>query len=107
MCPCQELSELGNKLAKVWEKERITFYSWNKWVENFKIYKAKAIHETPIPLGFFDELGIKVKSITGEKRVVEEVSSYQRTQGKSSNDSVDLIEMLYCKGGCHNGNGVI
>ena len=107
MCPCKELSELGNDLSTKWNKPRVTFYAWNDWVKESTLYNAKPIGSTPIPLGFFEGLDIKVKSLTGEETVIEEVEKYKNCKGTQKDKRVELIEMLYCKGGCHNGNGVV
>lgn len=102
MCPCKELSELGNKLAKKQHKKNITFYAWNEWAMQYPIPAVNKIGSTPIPMGFFDKAPIKVKGLTGEDEILSEIPKYKKIEIKD----VELIEMLYCKGGCHNGNGV-
>lgn len=54
---------------------------------------------SPIPPGFFDGLGLKTVSITGEK----EIRNYLRN---GISDEVQLVEMLFCNEGCHNGDGI-
>lgn len=94
--PCQALAGMGNALMlpKTW------FIPWNQFL---KLLGSEPIgtapKKSPIPPGFFDEMGIKTDSITGE----EEIRAYFR-QGVPND--VQLVEMLYCKEGCHNGDGI-
>lgn len=55
---------------------------------------------SPIPPGFFRELGQRTMSLTGRESIEQCVQdgSWQR---------VRLVEMLYCRDGCHNGDGVV
>lgn len=102
MCPCRALAHLGNNLASKKGKERIVFYAWNEWAAAHFISNARRIDFTPIPLGFFKDTGLEVRELTGEEEILSGVSSLR----KSSSKQVQIIEMLYCKGGCHNGDGV-
>ena len=56
--------------------------------------------ESPIPPGYFNSLDAKITSISGPETVEE----YFKNQQHKEND---LVEMLYCKNGCNNGDGVL
>lgn len=94
--PCQALADMGNamRLQNTW------FIPWNKFLESIGSEPiAKTLNESPIPPGFFEELAVKTDSVTGE----EEIRNYFE---KGIPDRVQLVEMLYCKDGCHNGDGI-
>lgn len=99
--PCQVLADMGNAL----QLSNTSFVPWNRFLENFEDapvrYKLK---ESPIPPGFFDSLELKTVSITGENEIQE---YFQTRFPKDMQDNVELVEMLFCKYGCHNGDGVI
>lgn len=94
--PCQSLADMGNALGFQYTH----FIPWNRFLEvigsapNCTLPKS-----SPIPPGFFKELNLKTVSLTGE----EEIRSYFE---KYRPDEVQLVEMLYCKEGCHNGDGI-
>lgn len=95
--PCQALADMGNALGL---KDTI-FVSWNRFAaflgeEPERIPQKKS----PIPPGFFSKLGLKTVSVTGE----EEIRDYFKD---GVPDDVELVEMLFCKDGCHNGDGII
>lgn len=95
--PCQALADMGNRLGlkDTW------FVPWNRLVEALgggpECIPQKA---SPIPPGFFTDLGLRTESISGE----EEIRNY--FQNGIANE-VQLIEMLFCQKGCHNGDGVM
>lgn len=94
--PCQALADMGNAfgLKDTW------FVPWNRFVEFIGSEPAGIPpKESPIPPGFFVALGLKTATITGE----EEIRNYFE---KYEPDEVELVEMLFCKGGCHNGDGI-
>lgn len=94
--PCLALADMGNAL----ELPETRFIPWNRFVEMLgQSPKGNSLMESPIPPGFFDELSVKTVSITGEEGVREYFEN-------GIPDEVKLIEMLLCKGGCHNGDGV-
>ena len=94
--PCQALADMGNALGL----KDTRFVPWNPFVEALgggpKCILPKA---SPIPPGFFDELGGKTVSLSGE----EEIRNYFKT---GVPEEVQLVEMLFCKNGCHNGDGI-
>ena len=76
------------------------FVPWNKFVQSIgEEMKNIPPKKSPIPPGFFDGLGLNTASVTGE----EDIRNYFRNYVP---DEVQLVEMLFCKEGCHNGDGI-
>ena len=105
--PCQALADMGNAL----ELPHTTFVTWNQFLAMFDdqpiqdsdTLVAQQLKASPIPPGFFEELGLKTVSVTGE----EEIRDYFQTCfAKGVPNNVQLVEMLFCKYGCHNGDGI-
>lgn len=95
--PCKALADMGNALGI----SKTKFISWNEFLTSFPdIPKSTMLKHSPIPLGFFEPLNLKCKSLTGK----EEIENYFK---KFQSNEVQLVEMLYCKDGCHNGDGVV
>lgn len=94
--PCQALADMGNALSL---KDTL-FVPWNKFVQSIgEEMKNIPPKKSPIPPGFFDGLGLNTASVTGE----EDIRNYFRNYVP---DEVQLVEMLFCKEGCHNGDGI-
>lgn len=94
--PCQALADMGNAL----ELKNTRFVSWNQFVKESGVtLTGKTLKKSPIPPGFFDALGIKTVSVTGEEEIRSHFHNYEP-------DKVQLVEMLFCKEGCHNGDGI-
>ena len=94
--PCQALADMGNAL----KIENTWFVPWNRFVESIGSGPVVNIPKaSPIPPGFFKDLEIKTDSVTGE----EEIKEYFKDGVPSD---VQLVELLYCKEGCHNGDGI-
>ena len=94
--PCQALADMGNALGL----ENTWFVPWNKFIEFIgSELEVRILKKSPIPPGFFDELGLKTVSITGE----DEIRNYFK---QDMSEEVQLVEILYCKDGCHNGDGI-
>ena len=96
--PCEDLAELGNSL----KLERTTFLTWKKFKElndiNLQISK---IESSPIPPGFFENLDIKTLSLCSKEKI-QNAFSYKFSELKN----YQIIELLYCENGCHNGDGL-
>ena len=95
--PCQALADMGNSL-KLYNTR---FFSWNSLLETLGERPEGNVPElSPIPPGFFRELGQRTMSLTGRECIEQCVQdgSWRR---------VRLVEMLYCRDGCHNGDGVV
>ena len=95
--PCESLAEYGNAL----KLQNTVFVTWNDFARKLDCSLQKTIlRKSPIPPGFFSPLKVKTKSITGSAKI--------RNFFKSKDVSgYTLIEMLYCKNGCNNGDGVL
>lgn len=94
--PCQALADMGNALGL----EDTWFVPWNQFLKLLGSEPAGiSPKQSPIPPGFFDELGLKTVSVTGEEELRNYFKSYVP-------DEVQLVEMLFCRDGCHNGDGV-
>lgn len=96
--PCEDLAELGNSL----KLERTTFLTWKNFKElndiNLQISK---IESSPIPPGFFENLDIKTLSLCSKEKI-QNAFSYKFSELKN----YQIIELLYCENGCHNGDGL-
>ncbi|MFD3156864.1 hypothetical protein ACFIJ5_08400 [Haloimpatiens sp. FM7330] len=92
--PCKALKQLGKDIFK--NKQGIEFYTWLEFCSIFGIPTASKCNLSPIPLGFFRDISENILEISGENKFNECFSQ----------DSYDIIEMLYCSGGCNNGDGV-
>ena len=96
--PCESLANHGNQL----QLEDTVFISWKEFLKTLDadlVVKEKSLEESPIPLGYFSSLDVNTESLSGKENI-EEYFSNERYKEK------DLIEMLYCDGGCNNGDGV-
>ena len=97
--PCDSLATYGNKK----QLEDTVFISWKEFLKELnssETVNVKQLDESPIPPGYFKALDAKVASISGP----ETVEKYFKNQQHQEND---LVEMLYCKNGCNNGDGVL
>lgn len=95
--PCKSLKDMGNNLRM----DNTIFMTWLEFLESLdQNIEGNVLDNTPIPLGFFDSLDVKKESISGN----DNIESYFR---KDKFKNLDMIEMLYCHNGCHNGDGVI
>ena len=96
--PCEDLAELGRGL----NLERTTFLTWKSFREQNAInLKMRSIEQSPIPPGFFANLGAKTLSL-GNKEKIQNTLSYKFSELKN----YQIIELLYCENGCHNGDGL-
>ena len=96
--PCQSLAVLGNSLGL----ENTRFIAWNRLAGGE--VRVRAIEDSPIPPGYF--AGICRKD--GQAAKVESVSSPEKIRAYVESGSwkqADLLELLYCKDGCHHGDG--
>ncbi|MBN8048191.1 hypothetical protein J0A94_10105 [Paraclostridium bifermentans] len=97
--PCKSLASYGNKK----DLEDTVFISWKEFIKKLNLYEkiqVKLLDESPIPLGYFNSLESKISSISGEENIE---AYFKNNLHKES----DLVEMLYCKNGCNNGDGVL
>ena len=96
--PCEDLAELGRRLNLA----RTTFLTWKSFREQNAInLKMRSIEQSPIPPGFFANLGVKTLSLDSKEKI-ENALSYKFSELKNYR----IIELLYCENGCHNGDGL-
>ena len=96
--PCEDLAELGRGLNLA----RTTFLTWKSFKEQNEInLEMKRLGVSPIPPGFFTNLGVKTLSL-GSKEKIQNALSYKFSELKN----YQIIELLYCENGCHNGDGL-
>lgn len=123
--PCRILAEQGNAL----ELPRTRFVSWKDFLSELGETMETAPEDSPIPPGFFTGLSVPVLSLSG----AEEIEAYLREEAaeETQNTAVEmtagtanegeqngeahtarpghgplLLELLYCRQGCHRGDGV-
>lgn len=95
--PCRILADMGNEQ----KLPDTRFVSWKQFLwELSDTLPGRRLGESPIPPGFFQPLGCRAVSLTGE----DAIRNYLREDGSGD---PRVIEMLFCKGGCHHGDGVI
>lgn len=95
--PCQALADMGNALGL----SETSFVPWNQFMASTgEVLKGACPKESPIPPGFFEGTGLKTLSVTGE----ENIRAYFENE---ASESAALVEMLFCEGGCHRGDGVL
>lgn len=94
--PCQALADLGNAL----HLPETHFLPWNTFLDSLGGgLTACPLQKSPIPLGFFAELDCRILSLTGEEEI-------QKYFARNVLPDTDLLEILVCKNGCHNGDGI-
>ena len=94
--PCQSLADVGNAL----KISNTVFVPWNTFLESLgDAPEGMMLKRSPIPLGFFQPLNLRCKSLSGEEEIRKFFKNPQL-------EDLQLIEMLYCKNGCHNGDGI-
>ena len=96
--PCEDLAQLGMELNLA----RTTFLTWKSFREQNAInLKMRNIEQSPVPPGFFTNLGVKTLSLSSKEKI-ENALSYKFSELKN----YQIIELLYCENGCHNGDGL-
>lgn len=96
--PCEDLAKLGRELNLT----QTTFLTWKDFKELNEInLSTNKINLSPIPVGFFENLGIKTLSLSGEEKI-QNAFSYKFNELKN----YQIIELLHCENGCHNGDGL-
>ncbi|PHV70229.1 hypothetical protein CS063_11200 [Sporanaerobium hydrogeniformans] len=97
--PCESLASYGNKIGL----EDTEFISWKVFLKKINLHRpvqVKVLGASPIPPGYFKTLEAKISSISGK----ENIESYFKMNLYKQDE---LVEMLYCQNGCHNGDGVL
>ncbi|QUH24525.1 hypothetical protein [Serpentinicella alkaliphila] len=99
--PCSQLVDCGNI---VFSNPRIEFITWNLFKKQIDYNKKNnKLSASPIPLGFFDSLNMKIEKVSGEAEIEDILDNIFL---KKCSKEVELCELLFCKDGCHNGDGV-
>lgn len=95
--PCRSLADMGNGL----KLPNTRFVPWNSLLESVgERPEGRSPDASPIPPGFFGDMGVEMVSITGKEAIEEYM-------GQDDWKKVRLMELLYCDQGCHNGDGVL
>ncbi|WP_283607451.1 hypothetical protein [Faecalispora anaeroviscerum] len=95
--PCSALKELGTSL----HLPGVEFLTFLELAARYHIpLHRKQLEASPIPPGFFSELGDAVKILDSR----EKIDHYFSEPIPGAHPA--LLEMLYCKAGCHHGDGV-
>jgi len=98
--PCSELVDYGKSLFG----ERILFLTWKDFRRDEALLPLYPRAEaSPIPPGFFNFPGIRVLEGSGPQTVTDLLG---RAEAGRIDTEVAILELLYCRDGCHNGNGV-
>jgi hypothetical protein len=89
--PCRAFKDYCLKGVKI--------RTWVEFREMLGFFPSqKKLEQTPIPLGFFKDLGAKIYGASGEENC-------RRLLAEMPSDAA-LLELLWCEGGCHKGDGL-
>lgn len=97
--PCESLASYGNCM----KLENTEFISWKEFLKQLdptRELQLQSLTQSPIPPGYFQTLEAQVTSISGK----ENIEAYFKTNAYTQDE---IVEMLYCHQGCHNGDGVL
>ena len=123
--PCRILAEQGNAL----ELPHTRFVSWKDFLSELGEALEPAPEASPIPPGFFTGLSVPVLSLSGQEEIEaylrdETIPEIQETAAGILTGTIEagdrnvkkdtaraersplLLELLYCRQGCHMGDGV-
>lgn len=130
--PCRILAEKGNAL----ELPRTRFVSWKDFLSELGETLESAPEASPIPPGFFTGLSVPVLSLSGQEAIEAYLQNAAMSEAQKTADrmmagiagvgnqdtesgerklkedtagterSPLLLELLYCRQGCHMGDGV-
>ncbi|MBS3938356.1 MAG: hypothetical protein KGZ50_07270 [Peptococcaceae bacterium] len=95
--PCTDFVAYGAKKLP----GQVRFITWKDFlreIDERSSFSRSVI--SPVPLGFFDGMGIPVVKVSGAKEITSLLAA---TIPKT--DSGYILEILYCPQGCHNGDG--
>jgi len=98
--PCSELADYGKALFG----DRIRFETWKAFQRTLGLGRLyPRADASPIPPGFFDYPGVRVLEGSGDGEVRDLLG---QAQAGRLDPGVEILELLYCRDGCHNGDGV-
>ncbi len=94
--PCRELKELGERQGMA----ATHFLTWKELVawQGIRLNRTD-LEKSPIPPGFFAEYGEQAACLTS-RQAIDEFFGGKGYKAKR------IAEMLICRDGCHNGNGM-
>lgn len=98
--PCTQLRDFSRKAMS--EKSGIEFYTWKEFIENEGMKSLGNIDKSPIPLGYFKDTFENVLELSSEEEILTGIRSLKKCNEKR----YEIVEMLYCKDGCNNGDGL-
>lgn len=98
--PCSQLRDFATERLK--GNRGIKFLTWKEFIENEGMKSLGKIDVSPIPLGFFENSFENVLEVSEESRILADFKMLKTSKEKK----YDIIEMLYCDGGCNSGNGL-
>lgn len=99
-CPCTYLRDFSRQAMN--DRVGIEFLTWKEFSENEGMNLSGTLDKSPIPLGYFQEAFKNVLEISSEDEIITEISNLKKCNEKK----YDIVEMLYCKNGCNNGDGL-
>lgn len=98
--PCSDLEDYGKALFG----DRIRFKTWKAFQRDEGLMQLfPRADASPVPPGFFAYPGVRVLERNGAENVTDLLG---RVEGKRLDPQVEILELLYCRDGCHNGDGV-
>lgn len=87
------------QLCSCIDLDRVVFMTWRKFVSESELdISIKPAADTPLPMGYFSELGVSTLWLSGSD-LSSIYSEIEEPKG------LRLIEYLYCNG-CHKGDGL-
>lgn len=96
--PCTALVRQGNSCLG----DLANFVTWKQFCVDQELrFEFDRASGSPIPPGFFNFPGYQIWEANGIHEVATMFEKVVR-----GNEGPDLLELLYCEGGCHNGDGV-
>lgn len=99
IAPCSWLVDKG---ISVWGT-KVRFQTWRKFSLENGLGDYPQLQISPVPPGFFKGLDLQVLEANGDgntQMLLEYADAGLLPKGTS------LLELLYCEGGCHRGDGV-
>jgi hypothetical protein len=98
--PCTDLALYGKALFR----NRIRFPTWRDFRRDEGLTQGfRKTDASPIPPGFFAFPGSRVLEASGPEASADLL---QRCATGRLSPDVDLLELLYCRDGCHHGDGI-
>lgn len=99
-CPCTQLRDFTR--SKLGHGENIKVYTWKEFAESIGIKSLGKIDKSPIPLGFFQSAFTNIIEVSEENEIIKEIKNIKN----NTLEKPEIVEMLYCKDGCNNGDGL-